>query len=183
MRVLKSISVDNSLAMQLMHADYYEDIYLAIDSSRKEMGAFLNWVPLNQSAKDVENYFKDKLDPLPFAIEIPYCIFYKKELVGVISLMPLARIHKTLEMGYWLKTSATGNGIITKCAKQLTSYAFYKLQANQVLIRCSSTNAKSQKIPERLGYKNVGIDRQAVEIDGHYHEVINYSKLQEEWTN
>ena len=63
------------------------------------------------------------------------------------------------EIGYWLRTSATGHGYITETVKLCTDYLFTRLHANRVEIRCDVKNERSAAIPRRLGFVQEGLKR------------------------
>ena len=56
------------------------------------------------------------------------------------------------EIGYWLRTSAVGNGYVTEAVQVLCSFAFDTLKANRIEIRCDSRNERSIAVPARLGF-------------------------------
>jgi len=56
------------------------------------------------------------------------------------------------EIGYWLRACATGNGYMTEAVQLLTDYAFTKLMANRVEIRCDERNIRSVAVAQRLGF-------------------------------
>jgi len=85
------------------------------------------------------------------------------------------------EIGYWLAESATGQGIMTRCTREFTRYAFETLKLNRVVIRCADTNTKSAGVAERLGYTLEGIARQGTQLHGKFVDLRVYSLLAEEW--
>ena len=56
------------------------------------------------------------------------------------------------EIGYWLRPSAEGRGYITQAVQLLTDYAFTRLAATRVEIRCDERNARSAAVAQRLGF-------------------------------
>ncbi|MDY8023119.1 GNAT family N-acetyltransferase [Paenibacillus polymyxa] len=71
---------------------------------------------------------------------------------------------RRFEIGYWLRTSWTGKGIITEAVQGITDFAIQHLHANRVEIRCDSRNTRSAKVAERAGFTLEGILRN-VEYD------------------
>ncbi|MAH05667.1 MAG: GNAT family N-acetyltransferase [Alphaproteobacteria bacterium] len=61
------------------------------------------------------------------------------------------------EIGYWVRTSAQGQGYAQEIAHALTVYAFNALQMNTVLIAHAAGNDRSQRIIERLGFAPCGV--------------------------
>lgn len=75
-----------------------------------------------------------------------------ERLIGVISLMD--RIGPgVLEIGYWLRTDATGRGVMTRAATWLTDTALALPGIERVEIHCDAANVRSAAVPQRLGYR------------------------------
>ena len=63
------------------------------------------------------------------------------------------------EIGYWLRSSYTGQGFMTEAVGEITRYLIEDLEMNRVEIRMSAQNVKSRAIPQRLGFTFEGILR------------------------
>ncbi|MET0460197.1 MAG: GNAT family protein [Ilumatobacteraceae bacterium] len=62
------------------------------------------------------------------------------------------------EIGYWLRASATGRGIVSVAAAALTDAAFAIDGVERVEIHCDVANTRSAAIARRLGYELDRID-------------------------
>jgi RimJ/RimL family protein N-acetyltransferase len=61
-----------------------------------------------------------------------------------------------LETGYWLRADATGFGYATEATACLTRLAFTMLGAQRVVVCHDPTNATSEGVPRRLGFRCLG---------------------------
>jgi ribosomal-protein-serine acetyltransferase len=68
---------------------------------------------------------------------------------------------RSFEIGYWLRTDASGHGYMSEAVRLLTDYAFDHLAACRVMIRCDARNERSAAIPRRLGFVFEGCLRQS----------------------
>ncbi len=57
-----------------------------------------------------------------------------------------------LEIGYWVHVDRIGQGIATDVTRALTSAAFSIEGVERVRIQCEVDNARSARVPEKLGY-------------------------------
>ena len=72
--------------------------------------------------------------------------------IGAISLMD--RVGPgALEIGYWLRTDATGGGIITRAVRRLTEIALGLPAISRIEIHCDAANVRSAAVPKRLGFR------------------------------
>lgn len=66
---------------------------------------------------------------------------------------------RKFEIGYWVRTSCSGQGYITEAARAIAGFAADVLEANRIEIRCDARNLKSARVAERLGYTLEGVLR------------------------
>jgi RimJ/RimL family protein N-acetyltransferase len=76
-----------------------------------------------------------------------------QQLIGGSGLHRINWPAGRFEIGYWIRTSYAGKGLITEAVAGLTYFAFKQLNARRVEIRCDSENHRSRAIPERLGFE------------------------------
>ncbi len=56
------------------------------------------------------------------------------------------------EIGYWLHTAYTGQGLMHETVTAVTHFAFHTLGAQRVEIRCDARNGRSAAVARRAGY-------------------------------
>lgn len=71
---------------------------------------------------------------------------------------------------------------MTEAVRALTTHAFTVLKLNRVEIRAAVGNVRSRAIPERLGFSQEGVARQAERIGDRYEDSVVYSMLATEWS-
>ena len=87
---------------------------------------------------------------------------YHKETSQFIDGSGLHRIDwesRKFEIGYWIRALQSGKGFMTEAVEGIINFAIDTLSANRIEIRCDSTNARSARIAERLGYTLEGVLR------------------------
>ncbi|WP_062203059.1 GNAT family N-acetyltransferase [Demequina salsinemoris] len=74
------------------------------------------------------------------------------ELVGGTGFHPRKRPVDHVEIGYWIDAARQGQGLVTETVAALTRVALELLKVPFVGIVHAPTNARSEAVPERLGY-------------------------------
>lgn len=111
-----------------------------------------------------------------------YGIYRGTELVGEIGLSDSSPQNKSGYIGYWLKKSARGFGIINKLLPRIEKLAFEELEMHKLNIECDVKNIASRRIAEKNGYTLDGIARDdCMWPDGSFHDECKYSKLKSEF--
>ena len=85
------------------------------------------------------------------------------------------------EIGYWVRTSCSGQGYITEAVNAITKFAFEQLGAYRVCIKMNSLNTKSRMVAERAGFEFEGALRNDARMpDGSLEDTLIYSKIRRE---
>jgi len=58
----------------------------------------------------------------------------------------------SFEIGYWIRDAFEGKGLISEATAVIAAFAFDRLAAQRVHIRCDAQNARSAAVPRRLGF-------------------------------
>ncbi len=177
-----TLKVNEHISLGLLQPHNAEEVYSLVDANREHLKEWLGWVNNITSINDYSEtiipiWLKQFADNNGFNTGI----FYDGKLVGMISLHFINWKTKHTSIGYYLSKKEEGKGIISECVKSLLVYAFRDLELNKVEIQCAEDNIKSRKIPERLGFRQEGINRDAEFINGHYNNIVTYSMLRSEW--
>ncbi len=78
------------------------------------------------------------------------------QLMGVISLMEVNKLHRRAEIGYWLGKKYHRQGIMSEAIGLILDFAFKKLQLHSVWAGTFRQNIASQKLLKKYGFKYVG---------------------------
>ena len=178
----KEICVGNLMLKQISatkkHAQQIFDIFNSDKDSFKywmEYGTYKN-------AEEVLDEYKNKYKPKGFCKYAMYGIFAQDEILGEIGLGCIYTRRKTAEVGFWLKKSARGKGIIDKLLPIIEDVAFENYDLHKLTIWCDDENIAVKKIAENNGYIYEGLLREEkIWPDGSVHSTALYGKLKSEW--
>jgi RimJ/RimL family protein N-acetyltransferase len=62
----------------------------------------------------------------------------------------------SFEIGYWCRQSYQGQGYVTEAVNGITDFAFTRLNAKRVMIRCDTDNHASANVARRAGFELEG---------------------------
>mgnify|MGYP001111248940 CR=1 FL=1 len=175
-------TISEDLSLKLIQLHDAERVFELTENSREYLRAWLPWLDTTTKLEDTREFIKTCLKGYSENTSLTTVILFKGEIVGVAGFNSINWANKTAYIGYWLGASYQGNGIMTKVARALTSFAFQELQLHKVEIRAASGNRKSRSIPERLRYTEEGCIRQAEWLYNHYADHVVYGVLRDEWT-
>ncbi|MGF1591192.1 MAG: GNAT family N-acetyltransferase [Pleurocapsa sp.] len=108
-------------------------------------------------------------------------IFAQDRIAGVVGYNQIDRVNHIGHLGYWLGEEYNGKGIMTKSVRELIEVGFDYYGLNRVEIRCAVGNNRSRALPERLGFKNESIIREAEKLLDKYVDHVVYGLLRSEY--
>ena len=133
--------------------DDVDAVHLAIKDSFAEIHPWMPWCTEPVKLEDQREFVERTFVNWAKATSFEYGLFDAEDrLLGVISLMD--RVGPGgLEIGYWLRTDATGKGLITRAAHALTELALNLPEITRIEIHCDAANLRSAAVPRRLGFR------------------------------
>ena len=155
-----------------------EELFLVIDANRAYLRRWLPWLDGTRSPADVRAFIEQNVDARrdDRALQLGICV--DGRLRGAIGIHLVDWNNRSTSIGYWLDASLQGQGIMTACCSHLVAHLFNSLTLHRVVIRCAAENLRSRAIPERLGFKQEGILRDAEWLYDHFVDLASYSQLQ-----
>lgn len=167
----------------LMRAWREDDVDAALEivlRNREHLETYMQWMTPDYSIESARKFIiegiKNRLDKNTLGL----ALVRDGELIGSTGFNRLDWTARVCEIGYWIDRDEEGKGIVTKACQAMIEYAFGDLDMNRVEIRCSTENTKSAAIPERLGFKQEGLLRQAEVLNGRAHDFLIYGLLAED---
>lgn len=176
-----TIQINDSLVLESNHLSHAEENHALINSNRCYLKQWLTWVDKIQTLEDSKNYIVSSIQKTEQQTDYGFVIKYKDNIIGRIGLHFIDANNKTGAIGYWISEGFQGKGIITNACKALLHFGFTDLNLNRIEIKCATENLKSKAIPEKLLFKQEGIQRQAEFLNNQFTDLYVYSLLKEEW--
>lgn len=175
------MQVNEEVSLKLLEMEDAKEIFALVDESREYLREWLPWVDHMKNEKDYEPVIEMWLKQFSSHDGYQAGILYNGKLAGMVGFHGIDWSNKKASIGYWLAKNFQGNGIMTTAVKGLIDQAFLEYELNRVEIQCGVENKKSRAIPERIGFKQDGIIRDAEYLYDHFHDTILYSLLAREW--
>ncbi len=129
-------------------------LWEAIEESRDTHRKWLSWMDNHHSATDSEAYARGASASWTLREELPLGIWERASgrLLGGTGFHRIRWEVPAFEIGYWLRSSAQGQGYMTETVKLLCCLAFERLAVNRLEIRCDTRNHASAAVPRRVGF-------------------------------
>jgi ribosomal-protein-serine acetyltransferase len=155
------------------------ELWEAVDSSRWHLERWLPWVPFTTSPEASLRYAEacavdwDQGRAARFAARDRQ----SGELIGVVGLDSCVHLHRSCELGYWLRREYTGRGLMTEAADACVRFAFERMGMHRIRCAAATDNVPSLRVIARLGFRFEGIARQAEWVGSRWLDHALFARL------
>lgn len=156
----------------------------AVLSSLPELEKYLPWAHSGYSRDDAAAYIRDSIQSWKERKAFDFSIRLRSDPdthLGNISIWHVSRLARTGEIGYWIRTDRTTNGIATEATEALMRLGFDVLGMHKIVLRIAVGNRASERVAEKLGFVREGVLREELLIRGTWTDHTLYSILEHEF--
>lgn len=146
--------VTGRLLMRPYRPEDAPQVIEALLESRAELDLWFNWHQRFTTVEDAEDLCRRRRADFLKRDDLTYALFDRTwgRFLGATGLHRPRWAERIFEIGYFLRTSATGQGYMTEAVIALTEMALSTLHANRVEIWCDAANEASRRVAERAGF-------------------------------
>ena len=173
--------IDSATAVRVLREADAAELYALTDANRAHLRRWLPWVDLVTCEEDSHSFLATVAAQHKEGRGPTFGILRAGALVGVVGYLPIDRVNRCAEIGYWLAEREQGRGVMTACCRFVVRYGFLTLDLNRIQIAAGTENVVSRAIPERLGFKFEGILRARENLYGTFIDHALYSLLRSEF--
>ena len=107
-----------------------------------------------------------------------------EKLIGNIGLMDVNHIHKSAEIGVFIgNKDYWGKGYGSEALSLLIDYSYQTLNLHNIMLRVYSFNERAIKCYENIGFKKIGIIREAITKNQQTHDIVLMDILPSDFYN
>ena len=112
---------------------------------------------------------------------LPFALRVEGRLAGQVTIDNVVRgALRSGSLGYWIDRSVAGRGMGSLAVALACDHAFGAVGLHRVQADIRPENLPSQRLVERLGFRQEGLLRRYLEIDGDWRDHLSYALLAED---
>ncbi len=101
--------------------------------------------------------------------------------LGALTLSHVRRgVSQAATLGYWIGEPYAGQGLMTAAVRRLCHYAFRDLRLHRIEAACIPTNEPSRRVLRRCGFREEGLARAYLKINGRWQDHVLFALLAED---
>jgi ribosomal-protein-serine acetyltransferase len=152
-------------------------LYQAIRESLAELSPWLPFAHQDYSIKESLNWVKKRPKEWKKGRAYEFVILDAGSgaVIGGCGLNAIDNLNRRANLGYWVRTSRTGQGIAPAAAVLLAKWGFEALKLLRIEILVASENERSLRVAEKAGAKREGVLRNRLNIRDKAHDAVMHS--------
>jgi ribosomal-protein-serine acetyltransferase len=155
------------------------ELHRIIVASSKEIWPWLPFAHEGYALKETKMWLKQGPEQWKagMAHNMAICDAVTGEQIGGAGINEINPMNKCANLGYWVRSDRTGQGIAVTATRMLAKWGFEVLKLNRIEIHVAADNVRSLRVAEKAGAKREGIFRNKMLLDGQIHDSVMHSLI------
>jgi ribosomal-protein-serine acetyltransferase len=182
---IKTQLTDGIITLRPYTMDDAQELYEAVRESIEELQRWMPWCHPDYSIEETRAWLSLRDDAWKNGADYGFRVADARSdrMLGGVGLNQINNDYRAANLGYWIRTSATGRGVATRATRLLARFAFEELNLVRIKIVAAVGNLASQRVAEKVGAVREGIMRKALIIHGTVHDAVLTSLVAEDMKN
>ncbi len=173
---MKDLPIADGAQLRLLDGGDAGELHALIIAERQRLSEWLPWAAA-QTPADTVDYLRRAQTQRESNDGFQAAIVCDGRIAGSVGFHRVDWPNRTTSIGYWLGSEWVGRGLMTAAVGRLVDHAFATWELNRVEIQAAVGNARSRAIPERLGFRQEGVRREAEVVGDRYLDCVLYALL------
>jgi [ribosomal protein S5]-alanine N-acetyltransferase len=114
-------------------------------------------------------------------LALPWVVAYDGRFVGQLTVGSIMwGSARSGQVGYWIDESVAGRGVIPTALAMAVDHCFFVVGLHRVEASIRPENTASRRVVEKLGFRDEGLRRRYLHIDGAWRDHLCYALTAEE---
>ncbi len=148
-------------------------LYEAVIESRAELAPWMPWCHADYARADTAAWVESRASAWESLSEWSFVIVDADgRIMGTCGVHRLDTLNGCGEVSYWVRTSATRQGIASEAVRQVTQWAISEQGLHRMEMLISTENFPSLRVAVKAGACGEGVLRQRLLLQGRRHDAM-----------
>ena len=168
---------DGKVSLRPYRTSDARDLYTSVRESLAELSAWMPWAHPYYSLKESRQWLKSKPGEWKDGIGYDLAIVDGKDgsYLGGCAINRIDRENLGANLGYWIRSGRTGQGIATRATLLLARWAFKELGLKRIEIVVATENERSLRVAEKAGARREGVLRNRIMLPDRIHDAVLFA--------
>lgn len=175
---------DGSVVLRPYQESYVDALFAAARESIPDIYPWLPWCHPEYERDESEEWVGKQRELWTTGSAYEFAVLDPAEgnFVGGCGLNDV-NLHRFANLGYWIRSSATGRGVATAAARLAARFGFEELDLRRLELVIEPDNAASIRVAEKLGARREGLLRSRLNVNGEQRDAVMFSLTASDWSD
>jgi ribosomal-protein-serine acetyltransferase len=178
---MQSIEVSSECSLTPLDLQDADELFALTDANRPHLRRWLPWLDNITRLEDTRAFIRAARAQASQNNGAQLAIRVEGRIVGIVGHHQIDWRNRLTSLGYWIGRDYEGRGLVAAATRSLVTHAFRDARLNRVEIRCAEGNQRSRAIPQRIGFREEGVLRDAEWLYDHFVDHVVYAMLARDW--
>jgi len=170
------MAVEAAILLRPYRLDDAVALHEAAIESVWEVRPFMPWCRPNLTLDEGRSWIEAQISAFKNRKAFEFVILGRGGwFLGGCGLNQIDEENRRANLGYWVRSSATGHGVATAAVRQLVQWAFDHTTLVRLEVVVSTENAASLRVAEKSGALNEGVLKKRLLLHGMWHDAVMFS--------
>jgi RimJ/RimL family protein N-acetyltransferase len=176
------VLTNDELLLRAFRLEDAEAVGEAVTESLGQLSVWLPWCDEKYTIADTIEFLKGRGAAFQDTAEHAFVIIERASgrVVGATGINQVDRGTRRANLGYWLRTNATGRGYAVTSTRMVARWAFETQHLERIEIVVAVGNQASQRVAQRAGATREGVARRRLRIGDVQHDAVVFSLVRED---
>ncbi len=157
-------------------------LFEAAWQSREQLMRWMQWCHPNYRVEESREWIERQVEARADGSGYEFAIIDGRgRIAGGCGLNTIETAHRRANLGYWVRTSNTGQGIASCAVRLLANWAFETTDLIRLEIVVATENHASQRVAEKAGADREGLLADRLMLREKAHDAVMYAFVRSRW--
>jgi ribosomal-protein-serine acetyltransferase len=157
-----------------------EPMQAAVLESVAEISPWMGWCHSGYSLEDAYAWVTAQQQNAAQGVAYEFSIWSEGRYLGACGINQINKPNRFANLGYWVRTSAMGQGVAPAAVRLVADYAFRQTDLIRLEIVVAVGNVRSQRVAEKVGAFREGVLRDRVVLPSGPSDAVMFSVVRGE---
>ena len=162
-----------------------DQIYESVIESMTELSTWMSWAHPNYSKNETREWLKTNPKEWESGTAYNFAITDASDgsFLGGCGLNHIHVEDNFANLGYWVRTSRTGQGAATAAARLIAGFGFDQVKLTRAEIVAAAGNKASQRVAVKVGALREAVLRNRIKVRETIHDGVMFSLIPEDFAD
>jgi RimJ/RimL family protein N-acetyltransferase len=167
---------DGEVRIRPYTMDDADAVWHAVRESLRELKPWMPWAHPGYAMSESRSWLEVQVAAFAARSAFEFAIVGRDgRYLGGCGLNQIETLNRRANLGYWVRSTATGRGVATTSVRLLARWAFESTDLIRLEILAATGNVASQRVAERAGARREGTLRSRLLVDGETQDAAVFS--------